>query len=508
MIVRELLSVFGIDFDDAGQKKADAALKGLQGQATIVGQTLSQLSGLLAGSAIFGVFTHAADAAARLAGHVRRTNAMFGEGAGAVHAWSQSMGQTMGRSEGTLLGLANAMKPVADGMTESDEEAAKMSTTLAELAVNMGAFFGETDEEALGALRMGMMGMDRQLKKYGIQLNDESLAEFARSKGLRSNVKDMKESEKAHLRYLKILESTTKYQGAAQKALERYSGAKKRLSERVEDLWEAMGKSLLPVFAKVFTVMSTGIERFLAFAENTNLVEGAMMALAIVGGALLLPTLIKLLATVGPFIVGFALFAFIMDDVITAFQGGNSVLRTFGEYLDELEKKGFPGQGAAMETLIKIFNRFRDVVGSVMLMVSALFEAIATGSLTPIKQAVEGLGVGWKDILGDWKGSAGGAAAGLPSWVESALGWAGIRKGGGLPQNAKITPSAIDTGGLASRQVQVQAGDQTVTIQVTQEPGESSEDFAQRVAEIVQDENAKRDEDLYTGLVQTAPVTP
>jgi hypothetical protein len=524
MIVRELLSVFGIDFDDAGQKKADAALKGLQGQATLVGQFLSQLSGLLAGSAIFGVFTHAADAAARLAEHVRRTNAVFGEGAGAVHAWSQSMGQTMGRSEGTLLGLANAMKPVADGMTESDAEAAKMSTTLAELAVNMGAFFGETDEEALGALRMGMMGMDRQLKKYGIRLNDESLAEFARSKGLRSNVKDMKESEKAHLRYLKILESTTKYQGAAQKALERYSGAKKRLSERVNDLWEAMGKSLLPVFAKVFTVMSTGIERFLAFADRTDGMRSAMISLAIVGAGVMLPVLLGLLAPLIPLLVAFAAFVLIMDEVIQTFMGADTELRQFTEALDLFEKYGTGD--TFLDGLITAVNRFRDAMGTAMLLVYALFEAIATGSVTPLKYALEGAGEEWKAILAKMGvsqgaglkapgilGTPGGQATQggtLPGWLSTALGWVGVRQGGGLsPSMVQASPSSIDAAGLANRQVTVQAGDQKVEINVSQEPGESPEDFAQRVAEIVRDENVKHNEDLYHSLVQQpTPVTP
>ena len=524
MVIRELLSVFGIDFDDAGQKKAQNALDGLKGQAQGVGQALGSLKGLLAGGALAGVFSHALEAAAELAGNVRRTGALFGDNAEATRAWGEAMSKTMGRGEGTMLSLANAMKPVADGMTENEGEAAKMATSMAELAVNMGAFFGESDEDALNALRMGMMGADRALRKYGIRLNDETLQEFAHSKGITKSVKNMKESEKAHLRYLKIMASTTKYQGAAQQALERYSGAKKRLTERVHDLWEAMGAGLLPIFAKVFTWAAVGIERFLDFAKNTKLVEGAMLGLAIIGAAVILPILWALLAPLVPLIVTFAAFAFVLDDVINAFTGGQSTILAFGLALDDLEKKGTGSK--ALDWIIAAVNRFRDAVGTAMLMVYALFEAIATGSVTPLKYALEGAGEQWKDILAKMTGGQGaglkapgilGTLGGqatqggtLPSWLDTALGWAGVKQGGGLtPSMMQAAPSSIDTAGLQNRQLQVQAGDQTVTINVSQEPGESGEDFAQRVGAIVERQNAKRDEDLYHNLVQTpAPVLP
>jgi hypothetical protein len=98
----------------------------------------------------------------------------------------------------------------------------------------------------------------------------------------------------------------------------------------------------------------------------------------------------------------------------------------------------------------------------------------------------------------------------LPGWLSTALGWVGVRQGGGLsPSMVQASPSSIDAAGLANRQVTVQAGDQKVEINVSQEPGESPEDFAQRVAEIVRDENVKHNEDLYHSLVQQpTPVTP
>lgn len=493
MVIRELLSVFGIDFDDAGQKKAQTALDSLKGQAQGVGASFGQLKGLLAGGAIGAIFTHAAEAAAELAGHVRRTGALFGEGSPEVKAWADEMSKSMGRSEGTMLGLANAMKPVADGMTDSESEAASMAKSMAELAVNMGAFFGESDEDALGALRMGMMGADRALRKYGIRLNDETLQEFAHSKGISKSVKNMKESEKAHLRYLKIMASTTKYQDAAQQSLARYGGAKKRLTERTQDLWEAMGKGLLPIFAKVFTWASVGIERFLDFAKNTKLVEGAMLGLAIIGAGIILPVLWSILAPLVPLIVTFAAFAMVLDDVINAFTGGKSTILAFGLALDDLEKRGTGSK--ALDWIISGFNRLRDVVGSVMTLIYALYQAIEQGSMAPLTNALEGLKEGWVDILAKMGIKKGGGLE-VPGILAAA-------QGGMSPASLNASSGSINTGSLGSKMVQVRSGDSNTTIEVKQLPGESGEDFAQRVGSIIERQNAKRDEDLYHNLVQT-----
>lgn len=552
MVIRELLSVFGIDFDDAGQKKAQNALDGLKGQAQGVGDTLGSLKSLLAGSAIVGVFAHAAEAANTLAMHVLRTNALFGEGAEDVQAWAGRMAAEMGRGDDDLLGLANAMKPVADSMTDNEAEASKMSTTMAELAVNMGSFFGESDEETLRALGTGMMGADRALRKYGIRLNDETLQEFARSKGITKSVKNMKESEKAHLRYLKILASTTKYQNAAQQATMRYDGAKRRLTERVNDLWQAMGTGLLPIFAKVFTWASVGIERFLKFMEGTDGLRNAMISLAIVGAAILLPVLWGLLVPLIPLLVVFGAFVLIMDEVIQTFMGADTEISAFTDALDTFEKYGTGNTG--LDMLIWTVNRVRDALGFAMFSTYAFFEGLATGDWSAfkggmdiVKEAVLGVHYALVDLTNKaigalWDGLKGvhyflvglvdkflemnkllfaaiaaattgdfgplrDAAADFAFKAAPFLGTAGAAIT--RPFSNGGAPASINAGGTGLESVPVQVGDKVVTINVQQEPGENREDFAQRVAEITRKQMSDRDEDLYNNLVQQpAPVTP
>lgn len=467
MILRELLASFGLDFDAAGAKRADDAVKGLKSNFEGLGRALE-------GSAIVLFFRSTLDAASALQEAIVRTSGLFGEGAGAVNSWAEAMSGPLGRGKGTLLELATSIGAVTNSFAKSETEAGAMATTMAELAVNMAGFFGTDEQQTLEALRGGLMGSYRALRIYGIQLDDTSLADFAHAQGIHKSIKSMTDAEKAILRYRKILASTTKVQGAGVASLNRYAGASRALGERFTSLKEATGASIMGPATQLLTWARDGLEWFMKLAENTNLLGAAMGALALAAGAILLPILWGLLAPLIPLIVVFAAFAFVMDDVITTLQGGDSVIgafnRTLNEWYDTVMKMDL--------TNSPILNFLRDLL-------HGLNEAKKIGFGFIMK------------LMGDESGMK----------EADAEHYANLAKQGvfhpGTPEYDKLmsgTPGFLSGGGSITRSKKewttVQQGNRTYQMNITQQPGENSEHFAQRVAEIIDESNVARDEQL------------
>ena len=129
MILRELLAVFGINFDDKGQKKAEEALTGLKSKAVDVGESFSKIGSVLGSSAIVAgiaaTITSVTRAAGEAAATVQRTNAMFGENADTIVDWSEKSSRAMGRGADDMLTLANDAKPIIDNFAKTEEEAQK-----------------------------------------------------------------------------------------------------------------------------------------------------------------------------------------------------------------------------------------------------------------------------------------------------------------------------------------------------------------------------------------------
>lgn len=496
MILRELLASFGLDFDEKGADKAHDAVEGLK-------HNLEQLAGLFAGSEIFSFFKETLTAADAFQQSVRRVNALFGEGAETILGWGEAMAVPLGRGAGSLYKLAAEVQPTIGLFAKSDKEAATMAKTMAELAVNMAGFWGEDDNAMLAALRGGLNGMDRPLKKYGIRLNDDALAEYAMAKGLGVNVKSMKDSEKVHLRYLKLLDATKKMHGQGALSLNRYGGAVKALKEFWEELLEQLGLTIIGPATKIVTWAREGIQAFLHFASNTELLKAAMWGLGLVMVGLIGPTFLRLLLAVAPLLIAFAAFAFVMDDVIVTFEGGQSVLGGFTAWLDDLAKRGFPGMGAGAKAALETVNAFREAIARAAVVVASFFHGMATGDWSQLRNVMrtmgEDLGIGQPAAAAKAVPNTPGAYEAVP---EGSLPWAKRIVRGVMGAPTMYRPTAgIDNGGLASRQAVIQQGDKTFTVTVMQQPGESGPDFAKRVADILDERDAARDDALATELL-------
>jgi hypothetical protein len=259
MIVRELLTRIGFQVDKKGEQQAKSTFERLKGAANSLGLALS------AGAIAIG-FKRVVDAASDVEETMNVVSTAFEDQTDAVLAWAKASGEAAGRSEFAMREYAATLGAVVGPTLGSAEATADLSTNMAQLAVDLGSFFNATDEEALDAIRAGLIGSQEPLLRFGVNMKVAALDAFALSEGLGKTTKDMNEAEKTMLRYRFILARTTKAQGDAEKTAEGFANQSKRLWGNMRTLAVAIGQELLPAATAIVT----------AFAKFVGLVSGPL----------------------------------------------------------------------------------------------------------------------------------------------------------------------------------------------------------------------------------------
>lgn len=491
MILRELLFKLGIDFNSEGSKQAESSVDRLT-------SGFQALGGVIAAAGAFKLFQGFIEDASKLEETIIRTKAVFGDAGEEAVAWADQVAAGLGVGTGTLLKSTAQFGLIANGYGLTGDAAADMSKGLAEAALNMAAFNGLSEEEAANAIRSGLLGMDRTIKQYGVSVNDAALQEFAQAKGIRKKVKDMTEQEKVLLRYQKIRAGLAKTDGAAAKSLERYAGASKALSEALADTSEAFGGGLTFGAAKALNAIREVVLWFNKLITNTHIAQAALIGVSFIIGSMLWPHLVRLLVVGVPLVAVFAAFALVIDDVIAAFSGGNSVLLGFAKWLDKIQNENFPGWTAWFKGIISPVNALRDALGAIALLTFEGVNALLTGDFSVFKATASAIAdslISWVKsfelvafFINTIKGSLGFFAQGVKtelgmlSQIGSSIG--GLA-GGSL--GAPSAPSAAPP----------KTSNKTFNMTINQQPGEDTEFFARRVSEEIDKRDAAKDEALY-----------
>jgi hypothetical protein len=432
MIVRELITLLGFSLDKASYDKAAKAYDQLQGKMTQnaaantqqlqqqANQTKNALGAALGMAQRFAAqfqITNMLRGFVTMASSANETaNALeqlFGrEATGQIDQWSRTMGAKMGRSQYDLQAYAARLGSVLGPVTKSREEAQKMAESLSELSVDLASFFDTSDEQAMMALRSGLTGEYESLKRYGVVLNDSTLAEIAHARGINKKVTQMTVAEKTELRYAAIIERTKAAQGDAARTIEGFANASKALAGGLKDVGINMAKKVLPMLERLVRWARDAVVVFNQMAANSHILESAFIALAGVASILALEFY-------GAFILPAAAVAaliLVIDELWTTLEGGDSLLRdlmdaTLGpektaelleriktnmEALQKLDGKGmFEQWGLGVQMLVqelgKLVERFNQLIPGYEWLKKKL-EAAKTGKDAAGRAAGQGLG--------------------------------------------------------------------------------------------------------------------
>lgn len=216
------------------------------------------MAGAFAGRAVLGGIASTIRAASDLGETVNKVRVVFRTSARDILRWGRGSARSLGMAQNTALGAAATFGNLFVSMKLGTPLAARMSKRIVELAADLASFNNVNPEDALEALRAGLVGEVEPLRKFGVNLNDAALRQEALRLGLVKTTKDvLPPAIKAQAAYSLILQQTRTAQGDFARTSGGLANQQRILRARTEDLKAAIGRGLLPATTAVVTFMAT-----------------------------------------------------------------------------------------------------------------------------------------------------------------------------------------------------------------------------------------------------------
>lgn len=197
-----------------------------------------------------------------------KTQAVFGDSADNVLAWSKTTLDAFGVGEQAALDMASTMGDMGISMGIPNQAAADMATSLAELAGDLSSFHNISVDRANVALKGIYTGETEALKSMGIVMTEANLKQFAEDAGL--VYEEMSQAEKVQLRYNFVMEQTATAHGDFAETSGSVANQSKIVKEKLKTLATNLGENLLPIAKDLLEAVSGWLDKFNALPESTQ----------------------------------------------------------------------------------------------------------------------------------------------------------------------------------------------------------------------------------------------
>jgi hypothetical protein len=240
-------------FDPKGVNQAEKSFKGVAKGASLL---KTALAGIGIAATIKGLQSTVM-AASNLSESIAKSNTVFGKNAQVIQDWSKTTATALGVSRQAALEAAGTYGNLFRAFGISEQESAKMSTSLVTLAADLASFNNVAIEDALLALRSGLSGETEPLKRFGIALNEARLKEQALADGLIKTTKGtLPQAIKTQAAYALIMKDSALAQGDVARTAGGLANQMKFLKAGLDDAKAGFGEALLPIVLNVVTALN------------------------------------------------------------------------------------------------------------------------------------------------------------------------------------------------------------------------------------------------------------
>jgi hypothetical protein len=210
------------------------------------------IAGFMGVSAAAGVMvstlTGAVGAASDLQETVSKVGVVFGDSSEEILKWGENSAEAFGMSKNVALGAAANYGNLFVALGLAEEKSADMSTSLVELAGDLASFNNVDPTEALDALRSGLVGETEPLRRFGVNLNEATIAQKALELGLISSIKQgLTPAQKAQASYALILDQTKTAQGDFARTSSGLANQQRINAAKMENALADLGSAILPL---------------------------------------------------------------------------------------------------------------------------------------------------------------------------------------------------------------------------------------------------------------------
>lgn len=157
----------------------------------------------------------------------------------------QSMGNAMSIGNSQIAKANDFLNKATDGYISASDSLADVSLNMTKLAGDMASFYNKDQAEVAEDLRAVYTGMVIPLRKYGLDLTQATLKEWAMKNGMDANIESMSQAEKTMLRYQYVMANTKQAQGDFIRTQDTWANQTRMLAENFRNLGVAIGTPII-----------------------------------------------------------------------------------------------------------------------------------------------------------------------------------------------------------------------------------------------------------------------
>lgn len=188
----------------------------------------------------------------------------------------QAMGVAMGISSRSIGNANSFLEKQTSGYIKASNSMADMSLNLTKLTADMSSFYNVEQEVVAKSLQSVFTGKTEPLRRYGLDLTQATLAEWAMKQGLDADIKSMSQAEKTMLRYQYVMANTVVAQGDFARTADTWANQVRILKQSFEQLGGVVGTSLINAFKPLVQTLNNVMQYVIAFAEKVTEALGAI----------------------------------------------------------------------------------------------------------------------------------------------------------------------------------------------------------------------------------------
>jgi len=233
------------------------------------------------------------------------TDQIFKQSSAIVKEWAKNLTSDYGIAKGEALEYSNLMGSMLINIGKlTDEQAAKQSQKLIQLAGDLTAMYGGTTQDAVRALTAALKGNNTMLDNYGMAVNDALVKQKALELGLSSGTEELSLQARQAATLALIWEQTGAAQGQAAREADGASGSMRALKTEISNLSTEIGEILIPIITPLVNKIRDII------SELRNMSPEMQKTIVVIAG---------LAAAIGPLMLGLGSLLKIVPLIVTAF---------------------------------------------------------------------------------------------------------------------------------------------------------------------------------------------
>lgn len=194
----------------------------------------------------------------------------FGKYKSKIEDLAKTSIQDYGMSELTAKQIAGRFQAMGTAVGFSQKKMSGMSVELTKLSADMASFYNEDREKVAKSLQSVFTGTTMPLRKYGIDLTQATLQEWAHKQGIDANIKSMSQAEKTMLRYQYVISQTGAAQGDFARTSNTWANQTRMLHQNFQQLGSTIGQIAINAFKPFVKAMNSTLVQLDKFAKSAR----------------------------------------------------------------------------------------------------------------------------------------------------------------------------------------------------------------------------------------------